>query len=79
MPYDLTLIDSRGDEIELKYPYIRLREIDGLGMPEVRHLEEQSAQQDGVTYLGSRLGRRVFYPVQELQRFVDSAIERAGR
>jgi hypothetical protein len=60
MPYDLTLIDSRGEEIEFKAPYIRLREIDGLGMPEVRHLEEQSAQQDGVTYLGSRLGRRVF-------------------
>lgn len=26
-----------------------------------------------------RLGRRVFYPVQELQRFVDHEIERAGR
>jgi len=26
-----------------------------------------------------RLGRRVFYPVQELQRFVDSEIERGER
>jgi len=26
-----------------------------------------------------RLGRRVFYPVQELQRFVDHEIERAER
>ena len=26
-----------------------------------------------------RLGRRVFYPVQELQRFVDSEIERGKR
>lgn len=26
-----------------------------------------------------RLGRRVFYPVQELQRFVDRELERAGR
>lgn len=59
MPYDLSLIDSRGAEIAFTIPYIRLQEIDGLGMPAVRHIEEQYAQQDGVTYLGSRLGKRV--------------------
>jgi hypothetical protein len=59
MPYELSLIDSRGEEIEFVYPLVRVREIDGLGMPAVRHLEEQYAQQDGVTYLGTRLGKRV--------------------
>lgn len=59
MPYDATLIDSRNNEIGLVEPYVRLREIEGLGMPEVRHIEETYAYQDGVSYLESRLAKRI--------------------
>lgn len=59
MPYDATLIDSRGNKIELTDPYIRLKEIDGIGMTDVRHIEEAYAQQDGVTYLETRLDKRI--------------------
>ncbi len=59
MPYDATFIDSRGETIELTDPYVRLKEIDGIGMPDVRHIEEAYAQQDGVTYLETRLDKRI--------------------
>ncbi len=59
MPYDATLLDSLNREIELTDPYIRLKEIDGWGMPAVRHIEEQYAQQDGVTYIETRLDKRI--------------------
>lgn len=79
MPYDLSLIDSRGNEIELVYPLYRVKEIDGLGMPVVRHLEQQNAQQDGVTYLGTRLGRRVISIGFDLWAYSESALWEARR
>lgn len=59
MPYNIYLINSRGVELELVTPYYRFRDIDGIGMPEVQHLEEEYAQQDGATYLGTRLAKRI--------------------
>ena len=59
MPAAYKFIDQLGGEIALARTLIRLREIDGLGMPPVRHIEEQYAQQDGATYLATWLERRV--------------------
>ena len=59
MPAAYKFIDQLGGEIALARTLIRLREIDGLGMPPVRHIEEQYAQQDGATYLATWLERRI--------------------
>jgi len=59
MPEVYTLIDSRGTPMALSLPNVRLRDVDGLGMPDLRHLSEQYAQQDGETYLDTRLSKRI--------------------
>lgn len=59
MPYEIKLYDALGVEIELVTPLWRVREIDGLGMPDVRHVAEQYAQQNGETWLATWLGPRV--------------------
>jgi len=59
MPYLASLFDSRGDEMELNYPHVRFKSIDGIGMAPVRHLEEQYAQQHGTAYLASYLSKRI--------------------
>jgi hypothetical protein len=59
MPETYTIIDSRGEELDFGLPNVRLRAVDGLGMPDVRHQSEQFAQQDGETYLDSRLQKRI--------------------
>lgn len=58
MPASFKLFDSHDAEIQLIHP-LRLREVDGLGMPAIQHLSETYAQQDGETYLGTRLRRRI--------------------
>jgi len=59
MPYLVSLYDSRGVEMPLDYPHVRFKEVDGIGMAPVRHLEEQYAQQNGTTYLASYLSKRI--------------------
>ena len=59
MPAAYKFIDQLGGEIPIARTLIRLREIDGLGMPPIRHIDEQYAQQDGATYLATWLERRV--------------------
>ena len=51
------LLNVRGGVIALKSPYI-LNEINGVGMPPVKHLTQNNAQQDGATYLDTRLQPR---------------------
>ncbi len=59
MPEAYKFLDQLGAEIQIAQPLIKLREIDGLGMPPVRHIDEQYAQQDGATYLATWLQRRI--------------------
>jgi len=55
--YTLTAVGT-GDHIDLILPNVRLRNVDGLGMPDVKHFTEDYAQQEGEAYLGSRLKPR---------------------
>jgi len=55
--YTLTGVGT-GDHIDLILPNVRLRSVEGLGMPDVKHFTEDYAQQEGEAYLGSRLKPR---------------------
>jgi len=55
--YDLLTV--RGDVIPLRPPRLVLNSIDGLGMPPVRRIVQQQAQQDGQTYIDTWLEPRV--------------------
>lgn len=59
MPESYTLIDSLGNEITFGLPTIRIKGVEGLGMPDVRHMSEQYAQQDGETWSDARLQKRI--------------------
>lgn len=54
-----------GDTIDLVLPNVRLRSVEGLGMPDVKHFTEDYAQREGEAYLGSRLKpRRIDFSFQ---------------
>lgn len=55
--YDL--LDVRGGVIPLRFPHLVLNSVGGLGMPPVRRLVHMQAQQDGQTYIDTRLEPRV--------------------
>jgi hypothetical protein len=55
--YDL--LNVRGGVIPLRPPRLVLNSVGGLGMPPVRRITQAQAQQDGQTYLDTRLEPRV--------------------
>jgi hypothetical protein len=59
MPERYNLYEWTGVNTDLVLPHWRLRSVDGLGMPEVAHISERYAQQDGATYQGTRLKKRI--------------------
>jgi hypothetical protein len=59
MPEIYTLIDVSDNLTVIALENWRLRAVDGLGMPEVQHFGSRYAQQDGATYLGTRLKPRI--------------------
>lgn len=52
------ILDADGNVLLLRPPFI-VDEVDGLGMPEVSHISQVLAQQDGEQYIQSWLRRRV--------------------
>jgi hypothetical protein len=59
MPETYTFIDYYGNYTAIALEHWRLASVDGLGMPDVGHLGSRYAQQDGETYLGTRLKKRI--------------------
>jgi len=59
MPEIYTFIDYYGNETDLLLEHWRVMSVDGLGMSDVGHLGSRYAQQDGETYLGTRLKPRI--------------------
>jgi hypothetical protein len=59
MPVTYDLLSIRGDLLPLKPPRFVLDTVDGLGMNPVRHITQANAQQDGITYIDTRLVPRV--------------------
>ena len=59
MPERYNLYEWTGVNTDLVLPHWRLRSVDGLGMPDVAHISERYAQQDGETYQGTRLKKRI--------------------
>ncbi len=57
MPERWELLDNAGAVIDLRYKYI-VDQIDGLGMPDVQHISQSNAQQDGESYIASYLRKR---------------------
>lgn len=55
--YDL--LDVRGGLLPLRAPHLVLNSVGGLGMPPVRRIVHAQAQQDGQTYIDTRLEARV--------------------
>jgi len=59
MPEVYTLIDSLGNQLDFGLPNFRITGVEGLGMPGVTHLSEKYAQQDGETWSGASLEKRI--------------------
>jgi hypothetical protein len=59
MPVTYDLLNVRGGVIPLRSPHLVLNSVGGLGMAPVRRLTQQDGQQDGQTYLDTRLEPRV--------------------
>lgn len=59
MPVTYDLLDVRGSVYPLRAPHLVLNSVGGLGMPPVRRITQAQAQQDGQTYLDTKLEPRV--------------------
>lgn len=59
MPVTYDLLDLRGGVIPLRAPRLVLNSVGGLGMPPIRRMVHLQAQQDGQTYIDTRLEARV--------------------